>query len=193
MLVDCLTDSQKEVRIAAVQALGHHGSEPANLLLRLKARLGDKEPDVLSECLSALLTCAPKDNLPFVSQFLDSADPAICEAAILALGKSRLPDAFDLLKNALRQHPIGLNEEIFLAMAMLRHPAATDFLLETVANEAERSASQALSALMIYRYDPNLRDRIADAVRQKGSPHLQAIFEQCSRDENYAQVLQKTA
>jgi HEAT repeat protein len=181
LLVDCLTDSQKEVRIATAQALGHHGSEPASLLLRLKARLGDKEPDVISECLSGLLTCAPNDNLSFVSQFLDSADPAISEAAILALGKSRLPAAFDLLKRALQQHPIGLNEEIFLAMAMLRLPVASDFLLGTVASEGEPMALQALSALMLYRYDPNLRDRITAAVQKNGSRILQARFEQSSR------------
>ena len=75
LLVDSLTDSQKEVRIAAAQALGHHGSEPASLLLRLKARMGDKEPDVISECLSGLSACSPQENLPFVSQFLDSSRP----------------------------------------------------------------------------------------------------------------------
>ena len=174
LLVDALIDSQKEVRMAAAQALGHHGSEPASLLLRLKARMGDKEPDVISECLSGLLTASPKENLPFVSQFLDSVDPTIREAAILALGRSRLPEAFGLLKTSLQQHPIGLNEEIFLAMAMLRLPVATEFLLEVVATEGETSASGALSALMIYRYDPALRERIADAVGKNGSRTLHA-------------------
>ena len=180
LLVDSLTDSQKEVRIAAAQALGHHGSESASLLLRLKARMSDKEPDVISECLSGLLTCSPKENLPFVSQFLDSADTSTREAAILALGRSRLPEAFDLLKKSLQQHPIGLNEEIFLAMAMLRLPVATEFLLEVVATEGETSASGALSALMIYRYDPALRDRIADAIGKNSSRALRAKFERAS-------------
>ena len=150
------------------------------MLLRLKARMGDKEPDVISECLSGLLTCSPKENLPFVSEFLDSVDTAIREAAILALGRSRLPEAFELLKTSLQQHPIGLNEEIFLAMAMLRLPVATEFLLEIVATEGEPSATGALSALMIYRYDPALRDRIADAVRKNGGRALMAKFERAS-------------
>jgi hypothetical protein len=180
LLVDSLTDSQKEVRTAAAQALGHHGSETASLLLRLKARLGDKEPDVISECLSALLTCSPQENLPFVGEFLDSVNPAIGEAAVLALGKSRLAGAFDLLKNCLEKHPIGLNEEIFLAMAMLRLPAATEYLLETVASESEHAAALALSALLIYRYDPALRDRIAEAVGKSGSKALRTQFERAS-------------
>ena len=180
LLIDSLTDAQKEVRIASAQALGLHGSESAGLLLRLKARIGDKEPDVLSECLSGLLTCSPRESMPFVAQFLDSDDDGISGAAILALGRSRLPESFDLLKEALRRLPVGLNEEIFLAMAMLRLAAATEFLLAAVATEGEQTASAALSALMIYRYDPTLRGRVADAVRKSGSRALRAKLEQGS-------------
>ena len=38
-------------------------------MLRLKARLGDAEADVLSECLSGLLTIGPEENLAFVCEF----------------------------------------------------------------------------------------------------------------------------
>ena len=156
MLVDSLTDSQKEVRTAAAQALGHHGSETASLLLRLKARLGDKEADVISECLSGLLTCSPKENLPLVAEILDSVDTSIREAAILALGRSRLPEAFELLKTSLLQHPIGLNEEIFLAMAMLAFPWQPNICWKLSPRKERRPRRAALSALMIYRYDPAL-------------------------------------
>src|SRR5579883_1000141 len=88
LLVDALTDPQKEVRIAAAQALGYHGTESAGLLLRLKTRIGDQEPEVLSECLSGLLGCSPKEGLPLVSQVLDSGNPGLREAAMLALGRS---------------------------------------------------------------------------------------------------------
>ncbi len=179
----CITTLTKEVRSAAVQALGHHGSEPAILLLRLKARIGDPDPDVVSECLSGLLASSPKDSLPFVAEFLDSPNTALAEAAILALGKSRLPQAFDLLKNALIRRPIGMNEEVYLAMAMLRLPAATDYLLEVVTHENDKASLAALSALLIYRYDPSLRERLAHAVAKNGSHALQAKLERASGND----------
>ena len=117
VLVDAISDPQKEVRIAAAQVRLAHGSESASLLLRFKARTGDKEPEVITECLCGLLTSSPTDSLPFVSQFLDSADETLCEAAVLALGRSRLAEAFDLLKARWQRTPIGLTETIFLAMA----------------------------------------------------------------------------
>ena len=115
LLVDSLTDPEKEVRIAAAQALGYQGSESATLLLRLKARVGDPEPDVLSECLSGLLSCAPKDSLELVSGFLHSGNPAIVEAALLALGRSRLPEALEPLKGYWQRQPLPGVREIVSA------------------------------------------------------------------------------
>lgn len=64
-----------------------------------------------------------------------------------------------------------------MAMAMLRLPTANDFLLETIAAGPENKASRALTALWIYRYDPNLRERITQAVRKNASPTLHARLE----------------
>ena len=61
MLVDAMTDPAKDVRIASAVALGAVGTEAAGLLLRLKIRLGDRDPEVLSECLSGLLAVDPKE------------------------------------------------------------------------------------------------------------------------------------
>src|SRR3954463_6573230 len=63
LLVDALADPAKDVRVAAALALGAVGTESAGLVLRLKVRVGDKDPDVLSECLGALLTVNPGENL----------------------------------------------------------------------------------------------------------------------------------
>ncbi len=170
LLVDSLTDPQKDVRIAAALALGYVGTTSAGLLLRLKARIGDRDSEVLSECLSGLLAVDPKENLPFVSQFLETGDVARGEAAAIALGKSRLPGAFDALKSCWqRSSSPGLRQQVLLAIAMLRLPVAIDYLLELLASDSESNAQQALSVLKIHNYDPNLRDRVASSsFRRRG-------------------------
>jgi HEAT repeat protein len=184
LLVDSLTDPERDVRIASAQAVASFANEAAALLLRLKARMGDREPEVLCECLSGLLTIDPKENFPFVTEFLDTGDPAKCEAAVLALGKSQLPEAFEALKSCgSRAIASGLREQILLGIAMLRLPAAIDYLLELVASDSEPDAIAALFALKIHNYDPRLRQRIAELVQKKGSRTLQARFDRDFRTE----------
>lgn len=178
LLVDAMADPAKDVRIAAAVALGAVGTEGAGLVLRLKARLGDKDPDVLSECLGGLLAVDPKENLPIVAGFLDPGHPATCEAAALALGKSRLPEALDPLKECLEEvHSAELRQQILLAIAILRRPTAIDFLVEYVGSEPEPNAIAALSVLRIYKEDPKLHERIAGIIRERAIPLLRAVFD----------------
>jgi HEAT repeat protein len=184
LLVDALTDPAKDVRIAAALALGGIGTESAGLILRLKARLGDSDADVLSECLGALLAVDPRENLALVSGFLEPMKADQCEAAALALGKSRLAEALDPLKACFeRAHSAELRQQLLLAIGILRQPAATDFLLELIASGSEPTAFAALSVLKIYKHDPHLRARIAKLVGEKGSRTLQARFERDFRTD----------
>jgi HEAT repeat protein len=174
LLVDSLTDSEKDVRMAAAQALGYVGTEAAGLVLRLKARLGDPVADVLSECLAGLMTIQPEENLDFVCGFLDPLEPDRCEAAALALGKTRLPGALEALKAcAERSYQPALKEQLLLAISMMRLPAAIDFLVELVASDSEKTALAAISALKFHRYDSRLCERLALAVKKTGSRVLQ--------------------
>jgi HEAT repeat protein len=178
VLVDAMADPAKDVRIASAVALGTVGTESAGMVLRLKARLGDKDPDVLSECLGGLLAVDPKENLPIVTGFLNPANAATCEAAALALGKSRLPEALDPLKECLEKvDSAELRQHILLAIAILRRPTAIDYLVEYVASEPEPNALAALSTLRIYKEDPKLRERIAAIIRERAIPLLRAAFD----------------
>jgi hypothetical protein len=175
VLVDALADPAKDVRIAAALALGGLGTESAGLILRLKARLGDSDPDVLSECLGGLLAVYPNENLAIVTEFLEPTNAAGCEAAALALGKSRLAEALDPLKTCFeRTHSAELRQQILLAIGILHRPAATDYLMDLIASGSEPNAIAALSVLTIYKHDPALRVRIAKLVQERGSPELQA-------------------
>jgi HEAT repeat protein len=178
LLVDALADPAKEVRIAAASALGAVGTERAGLVLRLKARLGDRDPDVLSECLVGLLLVDPKEYLSFVADFLEPSDPATCEAAAMALGRSRLSEALEPLKACWpRCHSLELRQQVLLAIAILRRPSATDYLMELVAAEEEPTAISALSALRIYKGDSRLRERIEKLVNERGIAKLRDCFD----------------
>ena len=89
-----------------------------------------------------------------------------------------MPEALDPLKACWqRSHSPELRQQVLLAIAMLRLPAAIDYLMELVASESESTAIAALSALKIHNYDPHLRERIAKLVHERGSHTLQARFD----------------
>jgi HEAT repeat protein len=179
LLVDLLTDSEKPARVGAAQALAYSGTDAAGLLLRLKARVGDAEPDVIAECFSGLLKLAPQEAVSFVAKFLHSADSAVQESAILALGDSRRREAFEVLKSFWeKQGDSRLQEAVLMALALLRLAPATDFLLELVATGPEAVARAAVSALALHRYDDRLRERTVGAVEQRGSKTLWTHFEE---------------
>jgi HEAT repeat protein len=177
LLVDAMADPARDVRIASAVALGAVGSEAAGLVLRLKARLGDDDPDVFSECLGGLLELDAGENLPLVAEYLDPASPVACEAAAMALGKSRLAEAFEPLADCWRRaHSGELKQHLLLALALLRRPAALDFLVELVANGEEPDAVSAISALSIYKDDLRLRERIETILEGRAGSALQIAF-----------------
>jgi HEAT repeat protein len=178
VFVDALIDPEREVRLASAQALASRGTESAGLLLRLKTRTGDADPEVLAECLAGLLSIDAAVYLPLVSQMLDPTDETRCEAAALALARSRTPESLDLLTSCWqRAGSAGLKDRLLLALALLRLPAAIDYLLQLVASDSERFAVSALAALKIHRHDARLRQRIARVLNDAGNARLQARFE----------------
>jgi len=183
LLIDMLAESDKAERAGAAQALAYDGTEAAGLLLRLKARLGDAEPEVLSECFSGILELMPEAGVAFVAEFLRGADEAVREAALLALGSSRRPAAFPVLKTFAETHSDTLQEVALVALALLRLPPATEYLLSLVAGPSQPVALAALGALAVHRYDPSVRERTAAAVAQNGDRALRAQFEKRFRTQ----------
>jgi HEAT repeat protein len=177
LLVDMLADPEKGARVGAVQALAYSGTEAAALLLRLKVRLGDRDTEVIAECFTGILELMPEQGICFVAEFLTSADEAIQEAALLALGSSRQPAAFAVLKSFAEKHAGELREVAHVALALLRLPAATDYLLTLVTEPSQAVATSALGALAVHRYDPRVRERTAAAVAKNGDAALRALYE----------------
>ncbi len=183
LLADLLADPEKAARQGAAQALGASGAPAAIPLLRFKARAGDPEPDVAAECLSALMSLAPDESLPFVTEFLHHGEEAIREGAALALGESRRPEALPILTDFWLQARHGtLQDAVLLAISMLRLPAAIDFLVDIVGGDSQESARAALAALAIHQHNQAVKERVTAAVAKKCDPALVARFAQKFKD-----------
>ncbi len=173
LLAELLADPERGARVAAVRALGVTGQEGAGALLRFKALVGDEDSLVLTEGLSALLQLERTGALAFVQRFLDPQDEARADAAALALGQSRLPEAVPLLLEHAEAPPRSQRRTALLALSMLREPAATEYLLGLVREAETRLAQLALEALGLHRYDAALRRRVIEVVAARRSPALQ--------------------
>ena len=178
-IVTLLVDAWQPARIGAVRAMASNGGHAGALLLRLKLLTGEQEPDVLAECFSGLLASAGENSLPLVASYLDSLDLAVAEAALLAIGSSRLPGAFALLKEKSTRTAAGpLRRITLLAIAMLRSDEAIKFLLACLADGTAQTAKDALMALAIFRTNEKVRAQVEAAVLGRDDSSLTDVFRQ---------------
>jgi len=176
-VVRLLVDKEPRVRAGAARALGTVVGETADLLLALKVLTGDADPDVLAECFSGLLSSGTERSLAFVASYLDHADDAIVEAAVLALGASRRPPAIEALKEKWNRTVYGpLRQTLLLALATARQDSALEFLLSLVTAAEERIALEVIAALRTYQNDGRVRQSLEEALHLRANPRLTAAF-----------------
>ncbi len=174
-LAELLADADAGCRATAAQALGHTGSPAAAPLLRFKAKLGDEEPRVVSEAMTALLQLSGRHALPFIEQFLGADDDDTAQAAAVALGQSRLPEAFAVLRREYEStFDADRKRTLLLAIAMLRHDEPLTFLIDLI-DESSR-AVEAIAALAMYRHDESLKERIKAAVARRDEASVTRAF-----------------
>lgn len=167
-LADLLADSEPEARINAARAIAYTENSQGVPLLRLKAKIGDKDPQVLSECFIALLKLAPDSSLSLVAEFLEHPDAQICEMAALAIGESRIIEAFPILRQWWQHtHSPELRSCALLAIAMLRQDDALEFLLSLVVGGKLSEAKDAVVALELYRQDSILWQRVCESIEKR--------------------------
>lgn len=176
-LTDLLNDREPSCRIAAARALGYSGQDAGALLLRLKLLMGDPDPDVTAECLTALLNLWPRKALGFVARFLNDVDESVRGAAALALGESRQAEALEPLRARLKREPeADVRKVLLVAMAMLRSPESVEHLLAVLASSRAPDAVAAVEALGIYRHDAAVRAKVHEVVKTRGEEPLQRAF-----------------
>lgn len=157
-LVRLLADKDPQARSTAARALGATGQDAARWLLQFKILAGDREPSVLADCFSAI--CLLTRSIEVVEPFLHDEDEAICEAAAIALGESRLPAAFEALKRELPRATRDFRRAVLLAIAMTRQPGAVDCLIDVLQSEPLKG-DDAMAALAMYRSDSGVREKVS--------------------------------
>lgn len=178
-IVSLLVDKWPEARIGAIRAMAVNGGSAGALLIKLKILTGESEPDVLAECFSGLMVAAPERSLPLIAGFIDSEDIAVAEAALLALGSSRLPAALDLLK-ARWERTVGdpLRKIVLLAIAMIRSDAAIEFLLALLGECTPAVAKDVIAALAFFRNNERVRGQVESVVARRDEKSVTEIFRQ---------------
>jgi hypothetical protein len=165
VLAGLLGDPQRTARVAAAQGLGDAGRPDATALLRFKVLAGDTEPEVLAACLESLFALAREASYGFVVPLLAAHDER-AEVAALALGGGRFADAFDALSRwcigcaPQQRHRIG-----YLAIALLRTPAATEYLLDAIRSHGRLDAVAAAGALATFKDDASVVEQIRAAAK----------------------------
>lgn len=174
-----LADPEKECRLAAVRAIGHSEADAGLPLLKYKVLSGAmRDSDVAAECFASLAQIDPAKVILFLGEHLDSPDIMIAEAAGLALGSTRRPAAFALLRERWdRRVSPASREVLLLAIATLRIEPAIEFLVSVIATADPRTAGEAVKALALYRRDDAIRARVAEAVTAKNNPVVSSVFE----------------
>jgi hypothetical protein len=122
----------------------------ATPLLRFKALMGDEQPLVIAECLSGLMQVAPDESFDFVAALIDPERPEVAQHAAMALAESRLPGAYDLLKERYEASLVGeLRAGLVLPIALTRHDEVPDLLLSILGSGDLAQATAAIAALAI--------------------------------------------
>ncbi|HEV3510310.1 MAG TPA: hypothetical protein VGS05_01315 [Candidatus Sulfotelmatobacter sp.] len=135
-LVDLLADKDQTVRAEIVRAIEQVGSPSAALLLRLRAVLGNDEPQVLGACYGGVLRIEGVSALAWVAQFLKSADDAAGEAA-LAIAGTHSMEGFQVLRESFEKADDPWFLSVLLsAIALTRQDAGLKFLLDLVRTES---------------------------------------------------------
>jgi hypothetical protein len=155
------------------------GGPDVALLLRLKARAGDREVRVTGQVLESVLQMEGAESVTFVADFLRHTNEEVIEEAALALGASRLPEAIQILEDEWRRKQARRDGAILLrAISASRQDSALDFLLSHVRTAPLPIAEDALHALELHRDSEEIVKRVEEAIskREELRPLFKKLF-----------------
>lgn len=115
--------------------------------------------------------------MPFIATYIDSEELATAEAALLALGSSRLPQALELLQAKWDRVAVTpLRRVLLIAAAMIRSEEAVEFLVSLLADSGVQTAKDVITALAIFRDNEKVRKQVEAAVSRRNVQSLTEAF-----------------
>jgi HEAT repeat protein len=172
-LLELLGDKDKAVRVEAARAIEQVGSSSASLLLRLRARLGADEPEVLGACYSGILRIEGVSAIPWIGRFLATADDSAAEAS-LAIAGTHSFEGFSVLRESFGKADDPWWRSVLLsAIALTRQEEALEFLLDLVRTES-LSSDAAIEAVLRSMPSQEVIERLEKLV--EGNPRLKHAF-----------------
>ncbi len=118
-----------EPRKAAARALSLTGSVSARLPLTLRlVHPENEEPEVLQECMQALVDLEDPHAAEVLAPYLKHRDQKLAAFAALSLARTQAPEAAALISGALPHFTGDPLQAVILALTTLRTPEATELL-----------------------------------------------------------------
>ncbi len=137
-----------EPRKAAARALALSGSVAARLPLTLRLVHPENEvPEVLQECMTALVDLEDPYALEVLQPYLTHRDPSLAAYAALMIARTRAPEAAQLLGDAAPRFSGDALQAILLALTTLRTPDA-EAVLHALAREGRDDIRLAVIPLL---------------------------------------------
>lgn len=158
-LADRLFDTDKAVRVEATVAIAQIGAPASPLILRVKARAGDAEPEVIGQCFASLLELEPSNALAFVAGFLAHNNDELRFEAVHALAQTKADGALpNLIAFWQTEMSLELRRALVGALAASPHRAAAEFLLRIVGDRRVAISLAAISAIGASRFSREFRE-----------------------------------
>ena len=169
-----LADPCPTTRKAAVQAVEISGRADVGLpLLNFKITEGDDDPQVIGQCVTAILHLTDGQGLDWIKPLMDHSDDAVIEQTLLAMGQSRHTGLSKILQDFYEQTlEADIQKATLLALAMLRTDESLGFLVDLVEDGSVRAAEQAIDSLSIYSYDSRLREKLIALCQERDDLYL---------------------
>ena len=137
-----------EPRKAAARALSLSGRPEARLPLTLKlVHPENEEPEVLSECMTALADLEDPHALEVLEPYLKHSDRRLAAYSALMIARTQLPGAAGLLAHAVPSFSGDTLQAVVLALSTVRDPDAYDRLHQLAGSDREAVRLAVIDAL----------------------------------------------